>query len=159
MSFEKTRPTLAKVRSKMENYCAYQERCHSEVKGKLFHLGLKSDEADEILVHLIQQGFLNEERFANAYVSGKFTIKGWGRKKIIYQLKGKGINVKLIQAAISRIEETDYEKTLYSLIEKKAATMKEKDSFKKMASLTQYLVNTGYEIDLVINFVKKYFKP
>ncbi len=154
----KTRPTLAEARLKAEKYCAYQERSHKEVKQKLLNMGLNSEEADDVLLHLIQHNFLNEERFAHAFAGGKFRAKKWGRKKIVYQMKAKGINDKLIEAALGDIKAEDYTQSLQDLIEKKDRNMKEKDPYKKMPSLTRYLLSKGYEMDLVVEQLKKYFK-
>ena len=157
MQFKKTRPTLAQARIKAEKYCAYQERSHSEVRNKLFNMGLNSEETDDVLLHLIEHNFLNEERFAIAYAGGKFRSKKWGKKKIIYQLKAKGINGKLIQQALGEIKESDYKETLLAELKKKDGIMKELNPLKRMAKISKYLFGKGFEQDMVIDAVKKYY--
>lgn len=154
----KTRPTLAEARKKAEHYCAYQERCHSEVSTKLKSLGLNNDEIDDILVHLIAHNFLNEERFAIAFAGGKYRTKGWGTKKIVYHLKAKGINKQLIEKAIKQIPDDDYINTIQELIQKKDATLKTTAKLQKMAAVQRYLAQKGFEMDLIFSEVKKYYK-
>lgn len=153
-----TRPTLAVARQKAENYCAYQERCHFEVESKLRDMGLHSEEISDVLLHLVHHNFLNEERFALAFAAGKHRVKNWGRKKIIYHLKAKRINDKLIQKAIQNIPDDDYNHTLQELIRKKDPLLKEKDPFKRSLKITRYLVQKGFEMDLVLSEVKKFYK-
>ncbi|MCC7298962.1 MAG: RecX family transcriptional regulator [Bacteroidia bacterium] len=158
MVVPKTRPTLAVARQKAEQYCAYQERSHLEVETKLRNMGLLSGEIADVLLHLIEHNFLNEERFAIAFATGKHKVLGWGRKKIIYHLKQKGINNKLIEIAIKNIPEDDYTTTLQELIEKKDRMLKETDAFARAAKVTRYLLQKGFESDQVYAAVKKYFK-
>ena len=80
------------VKRKIENYCAYQERCHSEVKRKLNSLGVFGQDVDEYLFYLIDENFLSETRFSEAYVRGKFNYKNWGKIKIIKELKARDIS-------------------------------------------------------------------
>jgi regulatory protein len=157
MEFKKTRPTLAIARQKAEKYCAYQERSHKEVKQKLMGMGLTMEEADDILIHLIQHKFLNEERYAHAFAGGKFRTKKWGRKKIVYQMKAKGINDKLIAEALTEIKAQDYTQTIQELILKKDKALKETDIYKKSAAITRYLITKGYEMELTVEMIKKYY--
>lgn len=158
MTRPKTRPTLAEARKKAEHYCAYQERCHSEVETKLLNLGLNADESADVLLHLIEHNFLNEERFAIAYAHGKHKVLGWGRKKIIYQLKAKRINNKLIELAVSNIPLDDYNHTLQNLIQKKDDTFKNMDKYQRSAKLTKYLVQKGFELDEILVAVKQFYR-
>src|SRR5258706_6169221 len=100
--------------SKIFRYRAYQERSHREVKNKLFEYGLKSGEVDEILSHLITEGFLNEERFARAFAGGKFRILKWGKIKIQHELEAEGLTPRCIARGLSEISSADYSKTLHS---------------------------------------------
>jgi regulatory protein len=143
-----TRPTLQEARRKAEHYCAWQERCHSEVESKLMDLGLNSEERGELISHLIKEGFLNEERFARAYARGKFRQLHWGRIKIVQGLKQKGLNQTLIQMALSEIPDDDYLETLQTLAEKKARSLKGA-ALQRKASLQRYLQGRGFEANLV----------
>lgn len=148
---------MAEARMKAERYCAYQERCHSEVAQKLRSLGLGSDEITNVMLHLVQSGFLNEERFAIAFAGGKYRQKGWGKKKIIYQLRAKGINEQLISKAVSHIPDDEYNHTIQELIKKKDAGLKYPEIPKRMAAMSRYLMQRGFEQDLVIHEIKKYY--
>lgn len=145
------------ARKKIQNYCAYQERCHSEVKGRLYDMGLRTSEVEELLSELIRDNFLNEERFAIAFAGGKFRMKQWGRIKIKHELKTRNLSEYCIRKALHSINDEDYSLTLESLSAKKAPTIKG-NIFKKRAALTRYLMQKGYETDLVREVVKNAFE-
>ncbi|MEO7768852.1 MAG: regulatory protein RecX [Ferruginibacter sp.] len=136
--------------SKAKNYCAYQERCHSEVKEKLYGFGLNKMEVDDLVSNLIEAGYLNEERFAVSYAGGHFRIKKWGKLKIAYSLKQKQVSVYCINKALQQIEEEDYLKTLQKLFDEKLKMLgKEKNAYHKKKKLQEYLFRKGFEIDLI----------
>ena len=135
---------------KAKHYCAYQERCHSEVKDKLYSFGMNKKEVDELLSNLIEENYLNEERFAIQYAGGKFRIKQWGRIKIKYALKQKQVSEYCIKKALAAINETDYKKTLQKLFNQKLKTLKtEKNIFIKKRKLQDHLIQKGFETDLI----------
>jgi regulatory protein len=135
---------------KAKHYCAYQERCHSEVKEKLYSFGMNKKEVDELLSELISENYLNEERFAILYAGGKFRIKQWGKIKIKYSLKQKQISEYCIKKALAAIDERDYNKTLEKLFDQKLKTLKaEKNIFTKKRKLQDYLMQKGFENDLL----------
>lgn len=134
---------------KIQSYCAYQERCHSEVREKLYSWGLYKKDVEQIIVQLIQDNYLNEERFAIAYASGKFRIKKWGKNKIKQALKARHISDYCIRKAMKEIESDDYEETLKKLVEKKAKSVKEKKLPVRRYKVAQYLILRGYEPDAV----------
>lgn len=140
-------PSEAKV--KIAAYCAYQERCQKEVRDKLYEYGLPSHEVEDLLTSMILEGFVNEERFAKAFVRGKFRMKKWGRLRIVRELKFRVPSDYLVQLALKEIDEQEYWKTLLHLAEKKVREVKEQDSFKRKMKLYQFLVYKGYESDLV----------
>ena len=109
---------------KAKQYCAYQERCHSEVKEKLYSFGLHKKEVDELLSNLIGENYLNEERFAIQFAGGKFRIKQWGRVKIKYALKQKQVSEYCIKKALASIPENDYRKALRKVFEQKLQALK-----------------------------------
>ncbi|WP_372746060.1 regulatory protein RecX [Lutibacter sp.] len=141
----------------LENYCAYQERCHKEIEQKLYDLKLIPEAKEKILLHLMQHNFLNEERFAKAFVRGKFSIKKWGKQRIINELKFRNISSYNINTALKEIDENQYLKTLEELAEKKAPLIKESNPFKKTSKLANYLISKGYESDLVFKTVKTFY--
>jgi regulatory protein len=109
---------------KVKQYCAYQERCHSEVKEKLFTYGVYGDDADSIISTLIEEDYLNEERFAIAFAGGKFRMKQWGKVKISYELKQKQVSAYCIKKALQSIQAEEYENTLQKLAEQKLKTLR-----------------------------------
>ena len=139
---------------KLKQYCSYQERCHAEVKEKLFTYGVYKNDADEIISKLIEENYLNEERFALMFAGGKFRIKHWGKVKIKNELKQKGISDYCLKKALAAIDKDAYQKTLYKLAELKLKTLKsEKNIFIKKRKLQDHLLMKGYEADLVRTIV------
>ncbi|QHS61930.1 regulatory protein RecX [Chitinophaga agri] len=143
---------------KLRHYCAYQERCHSEVKSKCFELGLRGEEVDAAIAALITDNFLNEERFAKAFAGGKFRTKQWGRKKILMELKQRQVSPYCIKKGMDEIDAEDYDKTLYSLTEKKYASLKGEQYLKRKYKTMQYLLQKGYEPDLIQEAVEQIAK-
>jgi len=139
---------------KAAHYCAYQERAQQEVRDKLYEWGLWPAAVENIIVKLIGEGFLNEERFAKAYATGKFRQKGWGKNKIKQGLKLKRVPDVLIKKALNTIDADAYETTLRSIIEKKAILLKEKDGYKRRHKLQQYGLSRGFESDLILDILK-----
>lgn len=141
---------------KIKQYCAYQERCHAEVKDKLYAYGLHRKEVDEIIANVISENYLNEERFAIQYASGKFRIKHWGKNKIKQALKQKQVSDYCIKKALQQINGNDYSKTFEKLVEQKLKTLKsEKNIFIKKRKLQDFLLMKGYESSLVSAEVAK----
>jgi len=134
---------------KAGHYCAYQERAQQEVRDKLYEWGLWPAAVENIIVRLIEAGFLNEERFAKAYATGKFRQNAWGKIKIKQGLKLKRVPDVLIKKALGNINYDDYLETLRNIIEKKAALLKEKDAYKRRYKLHQYAMGRGFESDLI----------
>lgn len=133
----------------MGRYCAYQERSHSEVRRKLRQLKCPPDEAEEVMVQLIEMGFLNEERFARSYARGKFRQKSWGRHKIRQGLREKGIGEHLLEMALrEEISETDYRDTLRREMQKKWPT-ETPPGYEDRQKVRQHFIRRGFEWELV----------
>jgi regulatory protein len=148
--------TKEQALQKLKHYCGYQERCHSEVKEKLYNLGVWKKEQDEIIAALIEEGFLNEERFAIAFAGGRFRVKHWGRVKIKYELKQKQVSDYSIKKALKQIDEDDYLAVLKKLAEEKYASLKEEQSLIRKKKTFDYLVQKGFEpehITAVVNLI------
>ncbi len=145
--------SFLEAKQKIEAYCAYQERCDFEVRQKLFSWNLNLEDVDALISDLITHNFLNEERFAEAYVSGKFRIKRWGRVKIRQQLKLKKISAYSINKGMSVIDDDEYIKTAKELIESKSRLIKSKNQWDKMNKLKRFLSSKGYETELVHELV------
>ena len=141
--------SLSELKQKAERFCAYQERCHKEVVQKLYDLKAKQDEIDEIIVHLIDTNFLNEERFARSFARGKHSIKKYGKVRITNELKFRNISNYNIKKALEEISDELYEKTFSELSEKAWYSITEKNPLKKKKKFCDYLLRKGYESDLV----------
>ena len=142
--------TPGQALQKVKHYCAYQERSHSEVKDKLYSYGLHKSDVETILSQLIEENYLNEERFALQFAGGKFRMKQWGRVKIKYELKQRQVSEYCIKKALKSIDEATYEKTLQKLFDDKIKTLRsEKNIFIKKKKVQDYLLQKGFEADLV----------
>ena len=140
---------LHTAREKIQSYCAYQERCHMEVSMKLKSWGLIQEAIDLLIIELVQFNFLNEERYARSFARGKFRIKKWGKLKIRMALKKREVYFKCIDFAMLEIDDKTYLNTLKELLQKKNDILKETNSQKRKMKLINYLVNRGYEYDLI----------
>lgn len=153
---EKKNPGSEKALQKIRQYCAYQERCHQEVKEKLYGMGLYKTQVESLISQLIEENFLNEERFALAFAGGKFRINHWGRVKIKYALRQKKVSEYCIRAALSQIDEAEYVATLAKLGKAKFTSLKaDKNSYTARQKVQAYLVQKGYESNLVSDFIHK----
>jgi regulatory protein len=142
--------TKEQALQKAKHYCGYQERCHSEVKEKLYSMGLYKQQVEECLSQLIEENYLNEERFAQQFAGGKFRMKQWGRVKIKYELKQKQVSEYCIKKGLKEIDEADYIRALEQLTLKKWTAIKaEKNLFIKLRKTQDYLLQKGYEYELV----------
>lgn len=140
---------------KIKSYCAYQERSHKEVRTKLLELEVYGNELENYITILIDENFLNEERYACAIARGKFRYKHWGRIKILQTLKQQAISEYCIKQAMKEIDEDEYIKTVEMLAEKKLSTLKtEKNKFTKMAKLRNYLLSKGFEYEYINDVMK-----
>lgn len=142
-----TNPDIALV--KMQNWCAYQERCQQETRDKLYEFGLWPEAVENIIAKLIEDNFLNEERFACSFARGKFNIKKWGKIKIKQELKQRRINDYCIKKAMKEIDDDDYYIALKKLLTQKKSLVKESNPIKLKFKLATYAMGKGYEQDLI----------
>lgn len=146
---------ISRIKKKIADYCVYQDRSHWEVEQKLKEeSGISKEEQGEIIVWLIQNNFLNEERFARAYVRGKFNQKQWGRNKIISGLKQKRIPEKLIDQVLNEIDEDIYLSVLERIADKKWNSLAEESLVIKKKKLISFLAQKGYESSLLYELIK-----
>ncbi|MDC6365390.1 MULTISPECIES: regulatory protein RecX [Flavobacteriaceae] len=148
-SFQNKHISVQEAQKKMERFCAYQERCHQEVHEKLKGMRMIPEAIDHIITHLIQENYLNEERFAQTFAQGKFSIKKWGKNRIVQELKQRKISVFNIKSALSQIEEEDYLITLDELARKRLTQINETNIQKRKKKLADYLLYRGWESNLV----------
>ena len=147
--------TKEQALQKLKHYCAYQERCHSEVRDKLYRLGVWKKDHDEIIAALIEENYLDEERFAMAFAGGKFRMNLWGRIKIKQALKQKQVSGYSIKKALQQINENEYRLTLKKLAVKKFTSLKNEQPFIRKRKTMDYLIAKGYEAELIREQVEK----
>ncbi|MCF2218011.1 RecX family transcriptional regulator [Chryseobacterium sp. PS-8] len=148
---EKKSFTFDEIKMKLVNYCVYQDRCHAEVEQKMREFLLIDEAKEEILLYLMKENYLNEERFTRSYIRGKFYIKHWGRKKIKIHLKQKQISDKLINLCFDEIDEDDYGKTIRRIYQDyydKQSGLKE---YQRKAKTIKYLMSRGFEYEKIID--------
>lgn len=133
----------------IQKYCAFQERCHQEVRTKLLEHGIYGDLLEEIISDLITNNFLDEERFAKTFARGKFRIKQWGKTKIKNELKLRKVSSYSIAEAMKEIDDEAYYNTLQQLLDKKARLTKFKNQYDKLKKLTDYAMSKGFEYELI----------
>ena len=150
--------TVAEAITKLEYYCAYQERCHKEVVQKLTDMHMIPKAIDVIVVHLIEQNFLNEERFAKTYISGKLRIKKWGRRRLTLELRKKDLSKVNINQALNTIDYDEYIDIFNALAENRFKNIKETHKLKKKKKLADYLLYRGWESHLVYDKVNQLVK-
>lgn len=141
---------------KIRQYCAYQERNHREVKEKLYSYGLYKEDVEELISRMIEENYLNEERYAIMFAGGKFRAKNWGRVKIRYELRQKGVSNYCLQKALASIDDTDYEEILQKLFDEKLRSLKsEKNIFIKKRKIRDFLLQRGFESELISALIHK----
>lgn len=141
------------VLNKLKHFCAYQERCHEEVRSKLLSLKVYGDDLEEVMQALIEEDFLNEERFAKAFAGGKFRMKKWGRQKILRELKLRKISDYCVRKAMEEIPESDYTDTLNTLVDQ-AMKKYTGNGFVIRSRAAAYLIAKGYEQERVWDAIR-----
>lgn len=143
MPFEKKRLSLEDAIPKARTFCNYRDRCHKELRDRLYDLGVWKRDVDAVITQMIEENLLNEERYARSYVRGHFYNKKWGKQRIASELKMRHIHDRLVQAAMTEIEEEDYQKAIRELIEKKWDKLDGK-AFEKKQKVSRYLAQKGF---------------
>ncbi len=134
---------------RLKNYCAIQDRCQWDVIQKMKEWGLLEVTQNHLLEQLIQEHYVDEERYSRSFCRGKFRIKKWGKRKIINELKKKRISDVCITNGLEEIDDIEYLEELDSICQKKKDSIKEKNHFIKKKKIATYLINKGYESNLV----------
>lgn len=146
---------MKEILKKMEYYCAYQERCYKEVEEKLYSYTATVSEKEAVLTHLIEQNYINEERFAQSFVRGKHNYKFWGKNRIINELKYRNISSRIIEIALKEIPETTYLSNFHALAEKNWENNTERKGPKKNKKFVDFLLRKGYETHLIFEKLKE----
>jgi regulatory protein len=147
--------TVDEAKKRLERYCSYQDRCHKEVTQKLYEMRMIPEASEILLLYLLEENFLNEERFAKSFSRGKFNIKNWGRNRITLELKQRDISKYNIDMALKEIDQDAYHNKIKFLAVKKYELLSEPDSIKKKKKLIDFLLRKGYENYLVYDIVKE----
>jgi len=147
--------TVDEIKRKLENYCVYQDRCHKEVEQKMWDYHLIPEAKEMILLSLMKDDFLNEERFAKSFARGKFRIKNWGKQRIVNALKFKDISAFTIKTALKEIDEVAYIETIYRITENRNEVIKETNIYKRKKKLIDFLMRKGFESDLIYKTVNE----
>lgn len=146
--------TPDQVLDKMAKYCAYQERCVKDVSDKLKTFDIPEEEKVKILEYLLDNRFVNNERFATSFVRGKINQSGWGVNKIRFHLIQKGIDKELIDEALGQTDEEVYRQRLIDILKTKAKTVKAATEYEKKRKLAAYAMQKGFEGNLVWEVLK-----
>ena len=147
--------TVDEIKRKLEQYCVYQDRCHKEVEQKMREFSLIPEAREMILLSLMQDNFLNEERFAKSFARGKFRIKNWGKQRIVRELKFRDISAYNIKTALKEIDEQEYLNTIYRITENRNEVIKEPNPYKKKKKLIDFLMRKGFESELIYKVVNE----
>ncbi|MDG1529445.1 MAG: regulatory protein RecX [Polaribacter sp.] len=146
--------SIEEIKRKLERYCVYQDRCHKEIETKLKEFVLIEEAKNQIVLHLLEHNFLNEERFSKSFARGKFKIKNWGKQRIIRELKFRDISEYNIKTALKEIDEQEYLSIIYKITDKRNLLINEPDFYKRKKKLTDFLIRKGYEFELIFETVK-----
>ena len=142
---------------KLERYCSFSEKCKSDIIKKLYDWKVFNNH-HEIINHLINNNYINEERYALLYCRGKFNSRSWGKIKICNHLHQKGIDRNIIFKSLSEIEDSDYIKKISDLILNKSKEIKEEDIFKRKSKIARFLYQKGFETELIWQQIEKKLK-
>ena len=143
------------ILKKLMRYCAYQERSVYDVREKMRKWQLSERTIEEMLQILQDEGFVDDQRFAEAFVRGKFSSRKWGRNKIKAALYAKKIPGDTIDRALREIDEEDYENQLFNILHNKRGLIKASDDFTRKQKLALYAQSKGYELDLIWKMIQK----
>ena len=145
-----------KALQKIKHFCSYQERSHQEVKEKLYSFGLYKEDVEALISQMIEENYLNEERFAVAFAGGRFRIKKWGKIKIRYELKQKRISDYCIKKGLASINDEEYLITLEKLFKEKRSSLRtEKNIFIKKQKIRSFLMQRGFEPQLISELIQQ----
>ena len=145
--------TVQEIQQKIAQYCVYQDRCHKEVEEKIKSFDLIPEAREMILLNLMKDNFLNEERFAKSFARGKFRIKHWGKNRIVNELKMRDISPYNIKTALKEIDDKEYINTIYKITENRNNVISESNHYKRKKKLIDFLLRKGFETDLIFKTI------
>ncbi|MBO4804804.1 MAG: RecX family transcriptional regulator [Paludibacteraceae bacterium] len=148
--------TYEEALAKSASLCSLSEKCISDIQKKLLSWGINSEDGEKIIGRLLQERYIDENRFAKFFVKDKHRFAKWGKGKIIHSLKEKGISSENIQEAIEQIEEEDYSEQLETLLKAKFKSIKYKNAYDAKAKLIRFGLGRGFEYDAILDAIKKF---
>jgi regulatory protein len=141
---------------KLMSYCSKMERCEYDVRNKLYCWGIDSKKTNEIVDKLKNDGFINNDRYVEAFIRGKYYYNKWGRVKIRFNLKLKGYDENAIATQLDLFfENIDYEQMIYEQLERKNRSLKIDDEYQRKSKLIQFGQSRGYETEMSLNCVDR----
>ena len=147
--------TLKEIEGKLQYYCSYQDRCHKEVTEKLKTFNVKHHESNQIISNLINDNYLNESRFCESFVRGKFKIKNWGKIRIISELKRRNISRYNITLGLKEVDDQDYLNKFEEIFKKKMSSLNNLSSDVKKKKIISYLQYRGWESNLIYSKINE----
>jgi regulatory protein len=150
-----TNDNLKEIHKRMAALCSRSEQCSTDIRKKIIASGLDKDAADNIITKLKEDNFINDERYINSYIAEKFRINKWGKVKMKYYLKMKGLEDILIQNGLDEINEEEYHDTLIKTLKQKARQVKKKNKFEKMGQVIRFAQNRGFEPELIHRYLNE----
>ena len=147
--------TTKQIESKLQYYCSYQDRCHKEVIEKLKIFNIKSNESNEIISNLIKDNYLNESRFSENFVRGKFKIKNWGKVRIVRELKQRNISRYNINLGLKEIDSQEYQNKLDEIFKNKLSSLDNLNKTIIKKKIISYLLYRGWESNLIYSKINE----
>mgnify|MGYP001439759758 FL=1 len=147
--------TTKQIESKLQYYCSYQDRCHKEVIEKLKTFNIKSNESNEIISNLIKDNYLNESRFSENFVRGKFKIKNWGKVRIVRELKQRNISRYNINLGLNEIDSKEYQNKFDEIFKNKLSSLNNLNKTIKKKKIISYLLYRGWESNLIYSKINE----
>lgn len=152
---ENEKLTVKETYARMARLCSRSEQCSPDIKRKILTAGHADEEADEIIELLKNENFLNDERYVKAYVADKFRINKWGKIKMRYYLKGKGLPDEIVQPALDEIDDEKYKQVLLKILKDKAKSVKKKNRFEKMGQIIRFAQGRGFEPEMIHRYLNE----
>lgn len=152
---DKDNITAKEAYEKMARLCSRSEQCSADIRKKIMAFEIVDEIVDEIIEKLIDEKFIDDERYVNAYVKDKFKINKWGRIKIRYYLRAKGLSSDTIESGLEQIDDEKYKTLLVKTMKSKARSVKNKDRFQKMSQIIRYTQNRGFEPELIHRYMNE----
>lgn len=137
----------------MMAYCSRTEHCVFDVMEKLSAAAVSEDDANEIVQELIRLGYIDELRYARAFVNDKFRFNKWGKIKIAHVLRQKKLASNVIQDALDTIDDEAYNQVLMQLIESKKKTTKA-TATQQRAAVMRFALSRGFEYETIMRLLR-----